>query len=90
MKWRHAAERHIAEENSRDQLTEDRRLLHANRQLATQFRGEQHQREAADDGGDRIDVRHYFVGEDRGMQRAALFDGSVGSGARPPRPRPSR
>ena len=30
------------------------------------------------------------VGDDRDMHRFALFDGSVGSGARPPRPRLSR
>lgn len=38
----------------------------------------------------RDETLSYFAGVARGMQRPALFDGSVGSGARPPRPRFSR
>ena len=62
----------------------------ASPQLAAKLRDKQHHREPPHDGGDRIGVGHYFAAEERGMQRPALFDGSVGSGARPPRPRLSR
>ena len=84
MEWRHAAERQIAQENPGEQLTENRRLLHADRELAAKLRGEQHDGKTADNGRDRIYVHDASIllwtsqyPEPHACRYAAMRRGSV-------------